>query len=360
VTQAQGDTRTRVAVMLSAESGPWPELVDYVVEAEKLGVDQCWVAEAWGADAVSALGFVAARTERIRLGSGVLQLGTRTPVLTAMTAMTLSRLSGGRFALGLGTSGPRVIEGLHGMPFAHPLGRMRESIEIIRSVFAGEKVAYQGRHFELPGPGAEGRPMRVALPPDPGIPIYLATLSPKLLELTGEMADGWLGTGFVPEAAGAYLDPIAAGAARAGRQLADLDICQGAEVAFAGGGDGDLAAMVAARKPGLAFTLGGMGTATTNFYNRAYARQGFAEVAAAVQARWIDGRRDEAAALVPDEMVLATTLIGTEAMVRDRLAAWIDAGVTTIRMYPAGDTLDERLGTLGRAIDLLRGLRRRG
>jgi F420-dependent oxidoreductase-like protein len=343
--------------MLSAETGPWPELVDYVVEAEKLGVDQCWVAEAWGCDAVSALGFLAARTEHIQLGSGILQLGSRTPVLTAMTAMTLSRLSGGRFALGLGTSGPRVMEGLHGVPFAHPLGRMRESIEIIRSVFAGEKVTYQGRHFQLPGPGADGRPLRLALPPDPNIPIYLATLSPKLLELTGEMADGWLGTGFVPEAAASYLDPIAAGAQRAGRSLADLDLVQGAEVAFAADDDeDDLAAMVAARKPGLAFTLGGMGTATANFYNDAYARQGFADEAAAVQALWLDGRRDEAAALVPDEMVLATTLIGTEAMVRDRLAAWVEAGITSIRLYPAGDSLDERLATLGRAIDLLRGL----
>ena len=349
---------TRVAVMLSAETGPWPELVDYVVEAEKLGFDQCWVAEAWGADAVSALGFLAARTERIQLGSGVLQLGTRTPVLTAMTAMTLSRLSGGRFALGLGASGPRIVEGLHGVPFAHPLGRMRESIEIIRSVFAGQKVTYAGRHFHLPGPAAAGKPLRVALPADPDIPIYLATLSPKLLELTGEVADGWLGTGFVPEASGAYLEPLAAGARRAGRSLADLDLCQGAEVAFADKGEEDLAAMVAARKPGLAFTLGGMGTATANFYNDAYARQGFADVAAAVQALWLDGRRDEAAVLVPDEMVLATTLIGTEDMVRDRLAAWIGAGITTIRLYPAGDSLEERLVTLGRAIDLLRGLQR--
>src|SRR5207245_8150416 len=164
-------------------------------------------------------------------------------VLTAMTAMTLSRLSGGRFALGLGTSGPRIMEGLHGVPFAHPLGRMRESIEIIRSVFAGEKVTYQGRHFQLPGPGAEGKPLRVALPADSDIPIYLATLSPKLLELTGEVADGWLGTGFVPEAAGVYLDPIAGGARPAGRSLADLDLCQGAEVGFVHGDAADLPSM---------------------------------------------------------------------------------------------------------------------
>src|SRR5581483_3941451 len=164
-----------------------------------------------------------------------------------------------------------------------------------------------------------------------------------------ELADGWVGTSFVPEAASAYLDSMAVGAARAGRTLADIDICQGAEVAF---GD-DVDAMVERRKPGLAFSLGGMGSATTNFYNDAYSRQGYAEVAAEVQQLWVDGKRDEAARRVPDEMVLATTLIGTEAMVRDRLRLWRDAGVTTARFYPAGGTLDERLATLARAIDLV-------
>jgi alkanesulfonate monooxygenase SsuD/methylene tetrahydromethanopterin reductase-like flavin-dependent oxidoreductase (luciferase family) len=187
------------------------------------------------------------------------------------------------------------------------------------------------------------------VPANPGIPIYLATLSPKMLELTGEVADGWLGTSFVPEAAAAYLEPLAAGAVRAGRSLADLDICQGAEVAF---GD-DVEAMVARRKPGMAFSLGGMGSATTNFYNRAYARQGWAEAAAEVQRLWVEGRRDEAAARVPDEMVLATTLIGTEAMVRERLRRWRDAGVTTVRLYPAGETLDARLATLARALEMI-------
>jgi len=241
------------------------------------------------------------------------------------------------------------VEGLHGVRFAHPLARMRETIEIVRRLAAGERLRYDGDQFRLPLPGGEGKPLRLSQPPNPEIPIYLAALSPKMLELTGEMADGWLGTSFVPEHATAFLDPIAAGAARAGRTLADLDLSQGAEVAF---GD-DVEAMVAARKPGLAFSLGGMGSATTNFYNDAYSRQGFADVAEKVQRLWVDGRRDEAAALVPDEMVLATTLIGTEAMVRDRLAAWRDAGITTIRLYPAGTTLDERLETLAHAIELV-------
>ncbi|MBA3653474.1 MAG: LLM class F420-dependent oxidoreductase [Actinobacteria bacterium] len=339
----------RTAIALAAEGGAWPELVDYVVEAERLGVDICWVAEAWGCDAPTPLAYLAAKTGRILLGSGIMQLGVRTPAMTAMTAMTLARISNGRFLLGLGSSGPQVIEGLHGQPFAHPLGRMRETIEIVRKVFAGEKLTYDGRHFQLPRPGGEGKALRLSQPANPGIPIYLATLSPKMLELTGEMADGWLGTSFVPEAAATSLDHIAKGAAKSGRSLADVDISQGAEVAF---GD-DVERMVAARKPGLAFSLGGMGSATTNFYNDAYARQGFAGAAEEVQALWVAGRRDDAAAAVPDEMVLATTLLGTDDMVRARLRVWQDAGVTTIRLYPAGRTVAERLATLARAFDLL-------
>jgi F420-dependent oxidoreductase-like protein len=339
----------RTAIALAAEGGDWPGLVDFVVEAERLGVDVCWVAEAWGCDAPTPLAYLAAKTDRLLLGSGIMQVGVRTPAMTAMTAMTLARISGGRFLLGLGSSGPQVMEGLHGVPFAHPLGRMRETIEIIRSVFAGEKVTYEGRHFQLPLPGGEGKPLRLSQPPNTEIPIYLATLSPKMLELTGEVADGWLGTSFVPEAADTSLAYISAGAARAGRTLTDVDVSQGAEVAF---GD-DVDAMVAARKPGLAFSLGGMGSATTNFYNDAYARQGFADAAVEVQSLWVAGRREDAAAAVPDAMVLATTLIGTDDMVRDRLKVWRDAGVTTIRLYPAGRTVDERLATLGRALDLL-------
>jgi F420-dependent oxidoreductase-like protein len=342
----------RVAVQFAAEQAPWDELVTYVCEAERLGAELCWVAEAWGCDAATPIGFLAARTERMRFGSGIMQLGARTPAMVAMTALTLSRISGGRYCLGLGASGPQVMEGLHGVAHGHALGRMRETVEIVRLAFAGERIEHPGTHFPLPLPGGAGKALRLATPADDRIPIYLATLSPKMLELTGEVADGWLGTSFIPEAAATSLEPLAAGAARAGRSLADLDICQGAEVAF---GD-DVEAMVAKRKPGLAFSLGGMGSASTNFYTRAYARQGWTEVAAEVQRLWVDGRRDEAAERVPDEMVLATTLIGTEAMVRDRLRLWSDAGVTTVRLYPAGATLDERLATLARAIEMIREL----
>ena len=186
------------------------------------------------------------------------------------------------------------------------------------------------------------------------VPVYLATLSPKMLELTGEIADGWLGTSFVPEGAAAYFRYLDAGLARSGRTRAALDICQGAEVNFVA--EAALPGVLASRKRELAFSLGGMGSATSNFYNDAYSRQGWADVAARVRERWQSGDRDGAAALVTDEMVLATTLIGTEDMVRARLETWRDAGVDTVRLYPAGDTLTARLDTLGRAIDLIRAL----
>lgn len=327
--------------------------VDYVREAERLGAGIVYVAEAWGSDAATQLAFLAARTETITLASGIFQLGVRTPAMTAQTAITLDLLSGGRFVLGLGASGPQVIEGLHGQPFAHPLGRMRETIEVIRQVLRGERVAHDGRHVVLPRPGGEGKSLRVALPPRPDLPIHLATLSPKMLELTGEVADGWIGTSFVPEGAEAYLSHLRAGAERAGRSLDALDLSQGGDVAI----DDDVERLVEERRAGLAFSLGGMGSADTNFYNDAYARQGFAEVAERVQRLWVEGKRDEARAAVPDDMVLATTMIGTESMVRDRMQVWKDSGITTMRVYPAGRTLDERLATLARAIDLARTLR---
>ncbi|MDF3140613.1 MULTISPECIES: LLM class flavin-dependent oxidoreductase [unclassified Streptomyces] len=344
----------RTSTTIEASGSDWREIVAYVTEAEKLGLDICWVAEAWGSEAPSPLGYLAAKTERMLLGSGIIQLGTRTPMAIARAAITLSQISQGRFLLGLGPSGPQVIEGLHGVPFARPLARMRETVEIVREAAAGGKVSYSGQEFRIPLPGAEAKPMRLSMRAEHDIPVYLATLSPKMLHLTGEIADGWLGTSFVPEGAKeAYFDHLDQGLATAGRARADLDICQGAEVAFADDEDA-LSAMVAGRRKELAFSLGGMGSATTNFYNNAYSRQGWAEAAAEVRTRWQAGDRDGAAGLVTDEMVLATTLIGTEAMVRQRLRVWRDAGVDTVRFYPAGETLDARLTTLGRAIDLVR------
>jgi F420-dependent oxidoreductase-like protein len=343
--------RTATSIEVSRDARP---ALEFVVEAEKLGLDVCWVAEAWGSDAPSVLGYLAARTSRILLGSGILQVGTRSPVLIAQTALTLAQLSGGRFLLGLGASGPQVIEGLHGAPFGRPLTRMRETVQVIRQAMAGEKISFSGETVRIPLPG-QARPMRLSMPPGAGIPLYLAALSPGMLELTGQIADGWLGTSFVPEGASAYFRYLDDGLAAAGRTRADLDVCQGAEVAIFGDED-EMRAHVASRKRELAFSIGGMGTAQANFYNAAYGRQGWAEVSAEILGRWQAGDRDGAAGLVTDEMVLATTLIGTPDMVRARLAVWRDAGVTTVRLYPAGSTLADRLATLGQAMDLVAGL----
>jgi F420-dependent oxidoreductase-like protein len=345
--------RTATTVELSGGGSEIAAVTSLAVEAEKLGLDVCWVAEAWGADAPSALGYLAARTERMLLGSGVLQVGTRSPVMVAQTAITLSNLSNGRFLLGLGASGPQVIEGLHGVSFSRPLARISETVDIVRQAFDGGKISYAGTEFAIPRPGGEAVPMRLSIRAEHSIPVYLAALSPAMLRLTGRVADGWLGTSFVPEGAGeAYFSHLDDGLAAADRTRADIDICQGAEVAFAADED-ELRGMVGGRKKELAFSLGGMGSSNTNFYNRAYSRQGWAEVAAEVRARWQRGDRDGAARLVTDEMVLATTLIGTEEMVTARLAVWRDAGVNTVRLYPAGGTLDAKLETLGRAIELV-------
>jgi F420-dependent oxidoreductase-like protein len=341
----------RTATTVEGSGGDWAETVEFVTESEKLGLDVCFVAEAWGSDAPSALGYFAARTSRMLLGSGVIQIGTRSPVTIAQTAMSLAHMTGGRFILGLGTSGPQVIEGLHGVDFAKPAARMRESVQIIRQVFTGEKLSFQGRQFQIPRPGGEGKPMRVSLAPVE-VPIYLATLSPLMLTLTGQLADGWLGTSFVPEGSVAYFTPLDAGLAMSGRARSDIDVCQGAEVNFVG--EAELPGVVDSRKKELAFSLGGMGSASTNYYNNAYSRQGWAEVAAEVREHWQAGDKDGATRLVTDEMVLATTLIGTEDMIRARLKVWKATGVDTVRLYPAGDTLATRLDNLGRAIDMVR------
>ena len=340
----------RVAIGLRLEGDEdWTRASEYVVEAERLGVDFVWSHESWGLDAATPLAFMAARTSRIRLGSGIMQAGTRTPALLAMTALSLASMSGGRFVLGLGVSGPQVIEGWHGIRFDRPVTRMRETIEIVRRAMRGERVAYEGRVYELPLPGGEGKALRSSARARPDVPIYLATLSPRSLEMTGEIADGWLGTSFMPDHARVFFDHIEAGARRAGRGLGALDLQAGGHVAF---GD-DVERLVAARKPGLAFTLGAMGSRRHNFYNDAFRRAGYEDAAREVQRLWLDGKRDEAAARVPDELALKANLLGTDAMVRERLRRYRDAGVTTLRVDPGGATPGARLATLGRLLDLL-------
>ncbi len=329
----------------------WQSALAYVIEAERLGVDSAWTAETWGYDGATPLAYLAAQTTRIRLGAGILQVGTRTPALTAMTAMALASLSGDRFILGLGVSGPQVIEGWHGVPFARPLQRLRETVEIVRRVTRGERLAYHGEIYTVPLPGGEGKALTSSVPPRPHLPVYLATLGPKSLELTGALADGWLGTSFIPEHASLFFDPIAAGATQAGRTLADLDLQVAAGVvAFSD----DVERLIAPRKPGLAFTLGAMGSRQHNFYNEVFQRSGYADVALEVQDLWIKKQREAAVARIPDELVLKTNLIGTEEMVRERLRKYLHAGVNTLQILPDGETLDERLATLARLVELVK------
>jgi F420-dependent oxidoreductase-like protein len=323
--------------------------VEYVVEAEKLGVRYVWSAEAWGSDAVTPLAFLAARTSTIMLGTGIVQAGTRTPALVGMTAASMQALSGGRFLLGFGTSGPQVMEGWHGVPFDRPVQRMREIIEIVRIVASGERVQYKGRVYELPLPGGEGKPIKSSMGASQPTPIYLATLGPKSLEMTGEIADGWLGTSFMPEHAAVFFDRIRAGTAKAGRSFDDIDLQAGGTVAFSD----DVESLYGPRKPGLAFTLGAMGSREHNFYNEAFQRQGLADLALEAQRLWLDGRRLEAANLIPDDMVAKVNLLGTEEMVKGRIRAYRDAGVTTIRVDAEGQGMGGRLDTLGRFMRLL-------
>jgi F420-dependent oxidoreductase-like protein len=260
----------------------------------------------------------------------------------------MASLSEGRFILGLGNSGPQVIEGWHGVRFERPLQRLREIVEIVRLATAGERVEYKGKVYELPLPGGEGRPLRTSAPPA-HIPIYLATLGPRSLELTGEIADGWLASSFTAVRSAPLLDAIRRGAHRAGRDFDTIDRHAGGVVAF---GD-DLDALIAPRKPGFAFEIGAMGSREHNFYKDAYKAQGFGEAVDRVQALWLERRREEAAAAVPDDLVIDGNLLGTDAMVKDRIRAYRDAGITTISASPAGSTTSQRLETLGRFMALV-------
>lgn len=333
----------------SGRNDEWADEVAYVREADRLGVDDVWSAEAWGQDAVVPLAYLAAVTERIRLCSGIMQISARVPSMTAMTALTLAAASGGRFVLGLGVSGPQVVEGLNGVPFARPLGRLREHVDIVRLAFAGEKLVYDGIHHQLPLPGGEGKALRLAQPANTSIPLYLATLGPLALRYTGATADGWVGTSFVPEAADILLEPLRAGATAAGRDIGDVDIQVGGSVAF-----GDREELLDRHRAGIAFPVGAMGSERSNFYRDAYVRAGFGDACTEIAGLWRAGRRDEAVRRVPDDMVAATTFLGSDDDVRVRIRAYRDAGVGTLRILPDGRDVAERIDTLGRMLDLVR------
>lgn len=320
---------------------------DFVRDAERLGATSAWIAETWGQDALTPLAYLAARTERIDLCSAIAQLGARSPAMLAMSAMSLQLLSGGRFRLGVGTSGPQVMEGWHGVSFDSPLAMTRETIEIVRAVAAGERLNHAGHVYQLPLPGGRGRALRSALAPAT-VPIYVAALGPRNLELTGELADGWIGNVFMPEHAEVFLDRLAAGAARAGRSLTSLDLVIPVAVEFTD----DVDAAVRRHARGYAFTIGAMGSTSQNFYNAAFARQGYGEDVQMVQQLWRAGRREEAADRVPPELGAKTNLIGTAAMITGRLRLYRDTGITTLEVKLDGDP-GARLDTLAHLMDLV-------
>jgi F420-dependent oxidoreductase-like protein len=320
----------------------------FVRDAERLGAASVWVPETWAQDALTPLAYLAGQTTTISLGSSIVQLGARSPAIVAMSAMSLQLLSGGRFRLGVGVSGPQVMEGWHGVRFGSPLAATRETIEIVRKITRGDRVTHEGRVYQLPLPDGPGRALRSPLAPVP-VPIYIAALGPRNLELTGELADGWIGNAFMPEHAPVFLDRLAAGAARASRQLAELDLVIPVAVEFTD----DVEAAAARHARGYAFTIGAMGTPDRNFYNDALTRQGFGDDVRAVQQLWLSGRREHAAARVPAQLGRATNLLGTPAMVTDRLRLYRDAGINTLQAKLDGDYAS-RLDTLTQLIDLVR------
>ncbi len=342
----------KIAVNVSMDSpGDWHSAAEFALEAERLGAESIWVGESWGFDAITPLAYLAARTESIGLGTGIIQLGSRSPANLAMTAMSMQSLSGGRFRLGLGTSGPQVVEGWHGVSFAQPIQRTREIVEIVRMASAGQRVAYDGEIYRLPLPGGEGRSIRSSAEPV-HIPIYIAALGPRNLELTGELAEGWIGGSFIPETAEVFTERLKAGAERAGRTLADLDIQIPVSMEITD--DVDEAGKRHAR--GYGFTFGAMGSLRNNFYKNAFARQGFADDVNEVQRLWMAGERDEARDTVPVELALKANLIGTPQMIAERLRVYDDAGIDTLRIGLPGADIGQKLDALGSVMEMVRGL----
>ncbi len=317
-------------------------------EADRLGYAVCWAAEAYGSDAPTVLAWVAAQTERIDVGSAVMQIPARTPATTAMTAATLDALSGGRFRLGLGVSGPQVSEGWHGVRFDKPLGRTREYVDIVRLALSRQTVRYTGRHWTLPLPDGPGKAIKLTVHPvRPQVPVYLAAVGPKNLRLTGEIAEGWLGIFFAPEHAHLSLDPLREGRRDAGKgttedPLAGFDVVPTVPVVIGP----EVSAAADLLRGYAALYVGGMGSREQNFYNALACRLGFEQAAATVQDLYLAGHHRDAAAAVPQSFIDRTSLIGPIERVRDRLHAYAEAGVTTLTISPAAPRLDQRIAIL--------------
>ena len=339
----------KIAVNVTTDApGDWESAVSFAQEAETLGAESIWSGESWGFDAITPLAHLSARTTQIGLGTGIVQLGSRSPANLAMTAMSMQSLSGGRFRLGLGASGPQVVEGWHGVPFSRPISRAREIIEIVRMVTAGERVAYDGDVYQLPLPGGEGRSIRSSAEPV-HVPIYIAALGPRNLELTGELADGWIGGSFIPETAEIFLKHLRAGAKRSGRSLRDLDLQIPLSVEFTD----DVCEAGKRHARGYGFTFGAMGSLRNNFYKNAFARQGFKEDVDEVQRLWMAREREQARDRVPVELAMKANLIGTPGMISERLRVYRDSGITSLRLGLAGADMKEKLETLGQVMDLV-------
>ncbi|HLQ53239.1 MAG TPA: LLM class F420-dependent oxidoreductase [Streptosporangiaceae bacterium] len=335
-------------------AGGFAETVAELADYEKAGLDIVFVPEAYSFDAVSQLGFIAAKTERLRIGSGILQLYTRTPTLTAMTAAGLDYVSDGRFVLGIGASGPQVIEGWHGVPYDAPVGRTREIIEICRSVWRRDRLQYTGRHYTIPLPPDQGTGLGKALklinyPVRERIPIVVAALGPKNVELAAELAEGWEPIFYFPEkAASVWSAPLAAGAALRDPSLGPLDVIAQAGLAI---GE-DVTGYRELGRPMLALYIGGMGAKGRNFYNDLAVRFGYESEAAAIQDAYLSGRKDEAAALVPASLLTGTSLIGPRSLVAERVAAMRESGVTTLNVTPLAATHADRVRLIEQVRDL--------
>ncbi len=323
-------------------SGDPRQAAKTAAEYEKAGVDMIWVAELYSFDAVSILGYLAAKTEKMELASGIFPIYSRTPALTASTAAGLDAVSEGRFVLGLGASGPQVIEGWHGVPYDKPLTRTRELIDICRIVWKRERLSYDGKAYTLPLPEDQGtglgKPLKlINHPVRENIPIWIASLGNKNVELTAEVADGWLPVFYWPEKANDVWGPdLEKGRANRDASLGDLEVAAGGIVAITD----DEHQAAGMRDMGRAMTalyVGGMGAKGRNFYNNIFQRYGYEEEASKIQDLYLDGKKDEAAALIPEEYLRATSMVGSEAEVRDRIQAYRESGVTRLSITPFSD-----------------------
>jgi F420-dependent oxidoreductase-like protein len=338
-------------------AGGFAETVTELADFEKAGLDIVFVPEAYSYDAVSQLGYIAAKTDRLQIASGILQIYSRTPTLIAMTAAGLDYVSGGRFMLGIGASGPQVIEGWHGVAYDAPVGRTREVIEICRAVWRRERLAYAGRYYTIPLPPGLGtglgKPLKlINRPVRDRIPIVVAALGPKNVELAAELAEGWEPIFYFPEkAAAVWGAALAAGRARRDPSLPPLDVIAQAPLAI---GD-DVMDLLEFGRPMLALYIGGMGAKGRNFYNDLAVRLGYAREAAAIQEEYLAGRKDAAAALVPAELLAATSLIGPASQVAERVAAMAESGVTTLNVTPIAETHAERVALIEQIRDLAGG-----